>query len=517
MKKLLALFLALCLLCSLSTAALAAQDLPLTAAMTGAQSYLLSAMPQATTGGASDTVVFVLARSGAALPSGYALHYAQSVAADLLCAGGVLARQLGGELGRAILALTAMGIDPTALCGQDLLLALADYDCGAGSLSTAITALRALDSHDYEIPETDAVTTQATRELYLSSILNQQLPDGGWAHSGGHASAELTASVLQVLAPYRSQTAVANAIDLALARLSALQEADGGFTTWSVPSAEPTAQVLLALDALGLDFEDPRFVKNGHTVLEKLLTYQDVSGGFCSTDKPHVTATCLALSALSAVQRRQSGQSSFYDLRDVVFSEPPQPVSGVQPRTLRSAPVTGFSDTLLHENESAITLLSAYGIVGGVGGGRFSPDSTMTRAQFARIVVSALGLEPVSRGTFADVPANAWYAPYVDTAAAYGIVRGVGGGNFNPESTITRQDAAIMLARTAALCGFDTTVSDTSAVSSSVSVWAKSAVAFCTAHQLMPEMLWQDAARPILRCELAQALCNLLMQTTLLQ
>ena len=55
----------------------------------------------------------------------------------------------------------------------------------------------------------------------------------------------------------------------------------------------------------------------------------------------------------------------------------------------------------------------------------------------ALIVVGALNLTPEYRGTFKDVVQSAWYAPYVDTAAAYGIVNGVGDGKFNPDGAIT--------------------------------------------------------------------------------
>ena len=59
-----------------------------------------------------------------------------------------------------------------------------------------------------------------------------------------------------------------------------MQNADGGFSSWGSENAESCAQVLLALNALGLD-DDSRFVKNGHSVLDALLTYQNADGGFC--------------------------------------------------------------------------------------------------------------------------------------------------------------------------------------------------------------------------------------------
>ena len=80
----------------------------------------------------------------------------------------------------------------------------------------------------------------------------------------------------------------------------------------------------------------------------------------------------------------------------------------------------------------------------------------MTRAEFAAIVVRALGLTPEGKNSFSDVAAEAWYAPYVGTAYSCGIITGVGDGRFNPSGTITRQEAAVMVSRAAKLCGLET-------------------------------------------------------------
>ena len=98
--------------------------------------------------------------------------------------------------------------------------ALADFDaCAQTGLPGVLTALRTLDCANYDIPAVDGVSTPATRELYLSAILNAQLPDGGWALHGGKADAATTASVLQALARYRDQQQLANAVALGVERV----------------------------------------------------------------------------------------------------------------------------------------------------------------------------------------------------------------------------------------------------------------------------------------------------------
>ena len=151
-------------------------------------------------------------------------------------------------------------------------------------------------------------------------------------------------------------------------------------------------------------------------------------------------------------------------------------------------------------------------------------DAGLTRAQFAKIVVGSLGLTPEYRGTFKDVAEAAWYAPFVDTAAAYGIVNGVGDGKFHPDGAITVQEAATMTARAAALCGIDTALDrlDTPLSAyrdaSRVSSWAKASVAYCVSSGL-----WASGeaaltpSRRISRGEIAQMLYGLLLSANLLQ
>ena len=72
----------------------------------------------------------------------------------------------------------------------------------------------------------------------------------------------------------------------------------------------------------------------------------------------------------------------------------------------------------------------------------------MTRAEFAAIIVKALGLAP-GEGTKAyfDVKTTAWYDGYVRTAAEYGIITGYTDGNFGPVDSITREQAMTMISR----------------------------------------------------------------------
>ena len=88
----------------------------------------------------------------------------------------------------------------------------------------------------------------------------------------------------------------------------------------------------------------------------------------------------------------------------------------------------------------------------GYGGGLFGPDDHMTRAQAAQMFYNLLLDQEVSAAVrFTDVPADAWYARAVETLASLGMVEGVGGGKFAPERTITRAEFTVMAMRFARL------------------------------------------------------------------
>ena len=164
----------------------------------------------------------------------------------------------------------------------------------------------------------------------------------------------------------------------------------------------------------------------------------------------------------------------------------------------------------------AVAQVYAKGIINGMGDGTFAPNKTMTRAEFCTITVKALGLNPKANSTFSDVSATDWYAGYVGTASDKGIVNGVGNNKFNPEGTITRQEAATMVARAAKALKLDTGVDNVDEVmalftdGTGVESWAKDAVAYCCTSGIA---VWSGSLQPtkaILRCEIAQMIYNML-------
>jgi len=93
----------------------------------------------------------------------------------------------------------------------------------------------------------------------------------------------------------------------------------------------------------------------------------------------------------------------------------------------------------------------ADGITSGCGGGKFCPGSSVTRAQMAVFLLRAkYGSSyspPPATGLFSDVAINHWSARWAEQMAAEGITSGCGGGKFCPNSLVTRAQMAVFLVR----------------------------------------------------------------------
>jgi murein DD-endopeptidase MepM/ murein hydrolase activator NlpD len=119
---------------------------------------------------------------------------------------------------------------------------------------------------------------------------------------------------------------------------------------------------------------------------------------------------------------------------------------------------TGFGDVPASYWAAAfIKQLAADGITSGCGSGNYCPESPVTRAQMAVFLLrSKYGASytppDIGAGTgFGDVPASYWAAAFIKQLVAEGITVGCGGGNYCPESPVTRDQMAVFLVRTFSL------------------------------------------------------------------
>ena len=536
-RKLAALILVLSVLFSLAVPTFAASSVQ--TEMQGSAAYMVSAVkaPEVSSIG-GEWAVLGLARSGYSVPTDYFDTYYANVEKYVKSCKGVLHERKYTEYSRVIIGLTAIGRDPSNVAGYNLLTPLGDFDKTIWQgLNGPIWALIALDSGNYTIPKNTTAKTQATRQLYIDEILNRQQKDGGWTLDDTRDSdPDMTAMVLQALAKYQSQPAVKTATDKALTYLSKAQDRNGGFASWGTVNAESAAQVIVSLCELGIDLNDSRFVKNGHGLIENLLTFRQSNGSFTHTldsaEGNNQMATEQGFYALVAIDRAENGKNSLYRMGDVTKATT-KPSTTVKKGSADAsvsvpavtAPGTTFSDVKNHANKAAIEALASRGIINGMGQGTFMPNKTMTRAEFAAIVTRALGLTAKDTKVFSDVPSSKWYAGYIGTANSSGIVNGVGNGKFNPEGTITRQEAAAMVARAAKLCGLDTTMDAVATRNMlaqfgdyrSAASWATESLAFCYSAGILDQSdLNIQPTKAILRSEIAQMLYNMLVVAELI-
>lgn len=512
--------------------------------------YKTVASPQVGSIG-GEWAVLGLASSGYKVTDEYYQKYYATVETYVKSLDGNLHDKKYTEYSRLIVALSSIGKNPTNVAGYNLLTPLGDYDKTIWQgLNGPIWALIALDCGSYDIPQNPKAKTQATRDMYIQRILDCQLTDGGWSLFGGTAAAasgdgvsdpDITGMALQALAKYQDRADVKKASNEALACMSKKQNARGGYSSWGTENSESCVQMIVALCELGISLDDSRFVKNGNTMLDNLMTFYLKGNGFLHTangNGSNQMASEQAFYGLIAAQRLREGKNSLYRMSDSlnITGTVAGPVSGSglpgKNADVTSVPITApgrtFDDITgvnAHKNQPAIEALTSRMIINGKTEKSFDPDATMTRAEFATIVVQSLGLKPKANNKFTDVPSSAWYATYVGTAISYGIVNGTMDTTFNPDGTITRQEAASMVARAAKLCGMNTEL-DSGATRDVLAQfgdyvksaeWARSSLAFCYQENILDQSeLEIQPTVNIRRCEIAQMLFNMLGLANLL-
>jgi hypothetical protein len=97
--------------------------------------------------------------------------------------------------------------------------------------------------------------------------------------------------------------------------------------------------------------------------------------------------------------------------------------------------------------KQAIEVLASKGVIRGTSDAAFSPVASIKRADFLKLLVESLGLHAALDGNFSDVLEGSYYYEAVGIAKALGIATGTGNNRFLPDSTITREEAAVLIDR----------------------------------------------------------------------
>lgn len=189
-------------------------------------------------------------------------------------------------------------------------------------------------------------------------------------------------------------------------------------------------------------------------------------------------------------------------------------------------PVT-FKDMEKHWAKEAVNDLGSRFVVSGYGNDTFSPERSITRSEFAAILMKGLGLSPAGGSSnFKDITAKDWYAGYVNTAFNYKLISGYPDQTFHPGERITREQAMVMIARAMKITGLTVSLKDgeTAAIlakykdSSAAQSYAREGIATCIKAGVVSGR--NDgklgAKASITRAEVAIIIRNLLIKSDLI-
>lgn len=409
-KQLIAVLFALCVLLVMQLPA-SANDM-----LQKAEQRLLSIVPNPKYG--NEWIVFTLARGGYENDAYYSA-YIEDVAKTLQEKDGVLHMYKYTEYARVILALQAIGADPTTIGGYNVYEKLLNVnEVATQGVNGPVFALIAFDSKKSAYPISDEL-----RQQFIASILSNQLATGSFTLDDETDNVDMTAMALQALAPYREQANVGAAVERALAYLQRALQTEA-------LSSESYAQVIVALSALQLDVAT---TEGFTTVLPKFFAfYNTATGGFkhlVTDEADDVMATEQGTYAYVAYERFKNGDTSLYDMND----KETQFV---------------FTDTVNHWVRQDAAIAQEKGIMNGYDDGTFRPSQSLTRVQAISILARVLQLPaPTQSLVFTDV-ANYASATKQLVQSAYeaGLIQH-NGGTFSPAKQITRAQLATMMAR----------------------------------------------------------------------
>ena len=249
------------------------------------------------------------------------VEYVNTTAAEV-DKSGALDSNKSTDNSRLIMALAAIGKDATSVGNWDLVEAYSANGINwirKQGMNGTIWTLIALDCGGYE-------TSDSTiRQQCVDAIVSAQHNDGGWSLVTAKAqpsNVDITGMTLTALYPYRDQPAVAAACETAFNWLSESQLDNGGFPYGQGETSESCVWAIVACTTWGINPDtDPRFIKNGNSAIDNLLTYYLEDQAMFEHGRgagANAMATDQATYALVAYDRFINGKTALYDYSDVV-------------------------------------------------------------------------------------------------------------------------------------------------------------------------------------------------------
>jgi hypothetical protein len=228
--------------------------------------------------------------------------------------------------------------------------------------------------------------------------------------------------------------------------------------------------VIIALTSLGIDPRSTEFAKDKGDLLNSLLAFRKEDGGYSHTldGSSNEIATEQALMAFAAYSKFTSGKGKLYTLTE-------------------KRPDYSDSGKISQWAVDGVAKAAAYNLMQGTSAEEktFDPGRKITRAELTALVIRLLGETPSNSytDTYKDVSSNAWYSGYVLKAREKGIVKGVSEDEFAPDTPVSREEMAVMIANAYGLSdkGSDSSISDLGSASS----WAKQSISSVYSNGIM--------------------------------
>lgn len=256
---------------------------------------------------------------------GRIVNYVNTEAAKINL-NGALDSNKSTDNSRLIMALSAIGKNATSVGNWDLVEAYSANGINwirKQGMNGTIWTLIALDCGGYETSD------PTIRQQCVDAILSAQHNDGGWSLVTAKtqpSNVDITGMTLTALYPYRDQPAVAAACETALQWLSESQLDNGGFPYGQGETSESCVWAIVAATTWGINPDtDPRFIKNGNSAIDNLLTYYLEDQAMFEHGRgagANAMATDQATYALVAYDRFINGKAALYDYSDVELGAP---------------------------------------------------------------------------------------------------------------------------------------------------------------------------------------------------
>ena len=252
------------------------------------------------------------------------VEYVNTKASELNM-NGALDKNKSTDNSRLVMALASIGKDATSVGNWDLVEAYSANGINwirKQGMNGTIWTLIALDCGGYETSD------PTIRQQCVDAIVSAQHNDGGWSLVTAKAqpsNVDITGMTLTALYPYRDQPAVAEACEEAFTWLSESQLDNGGFPYGKGETSESCVWAIVAATTWGINPDtDPRFIKNGNSAIDNLLTYyleDEAKFEHGRGAGANAMATDQATYGLIAYDRLINGKKALYDYSDVTVEE----------------------------------------------------------------------------------------------------------------------------------------------------------------------------------------------------